>query len=436
MNEIYEMNENTNNIPEINSSPVVNGSPKKPKKHTGLKVTAFVLSMALVSVGSIGVYSELSEMRERHESAVAERSIEADEETSVGVENIGLITTEKKSGDAMETEDIVEKLLPSVVGIESKFKVTKQSNNGGFFFGFGGYNDQPTDYTATAAGTGVILTEDGYIVTNAHVIYDSENGGGKAESVSIILEDDEKHDAELVGYDIDCDIAVLKIDEKGLSAAEFGDSDSLRLGESVIAIGNPLGFELKDTVTGGMVSGLNRDITINDRAMTLIQTDAAINNGNSGGPLINKYGQVIGINSSKYSSSWGSNEATIEGIGFAIPSNVVSSIVDDLMNFGFVTGKPQLGISCQNVTETISEMYDMPVGVYIVSVSENSAAEKAGLQKGDIITGIDGKDISTVDELNAKKNKHSAGDEIELTYIRDGEEKTAKVILDEVEQED
>lgn len=436
MNEIYEMNENTNNIPEINSSPVVNGSPKKPKKHTGLKVTAFVLSMALVSVGSIGVYSELSEMRERHESAVAERSIEADEETSVGVENIGLITTEKKSGDAMETEDIVEKLLPSVVGIESKFKVTKQSNNGGFFFGFGGYNDEPTDYIATAAGTGVILTEDGYIVTNAHVIYDSENGGGKAESVSVILEDDEKHDAELVGYDIDCDIAVLKIDEKGLSAAEFGDSDSLRLGESVIAIGNPLGFELKDTVTGGMVSGLNRDITINDRAMTLIQTDAAINNGNSGGPLINKYGQVIGINSSKYSSSWGSNEATIEGIGFAIPSNVVSSIVDDLMNFGFVTGKPQLGISCQNVTETISEMYDMPVGVYIVSVSENSAAEKAGLQKGDIITGIDGKDISTVDELNAKKNKHSAGDEIELTYIRDGEEKIAKVILDEVEQED
>lgn len=430
------MNENTNNIPEINSSPVVNGSPKKPKKHTGLKVTAFVLSMALVSVGSIGVYSELSEMRERHESAVAERSIEADEETSVGVENIGLITTEKKSGDAMETEDIVEKLLPSVVGIESKFKVTKQSNNGGFFFGFGGYNDEPTDYIATAAGTGVILTEDGYIVTNAHVIYDSENGGGKAESVSVILEDDEKHDAELVGYDIDCDIAVLKIDEKGLSAAEFGDSDSLRLGESVIAIGNPLGFELKDTVTGGMVSGLNRDITINDRAMTLIQTDAAINNGNSGGPLINKYGQVIGINSSKYSSSWGSNEATIEGIGFAIPSNVVSSIVDDLMNFGFVTGKPQLGISCQDVTETISEMYDMPVGVYIVSVSENSAAEKAGLQKGDIITGIDGKDISTVDELNAKKNKHSAGDEIELTYIRDGEEKTAKVILDEVEQED
>ncbi|MCR5706979.1 MAG: trypsin-like peptidase domain-containing protein [Ruminococcus sp.] len=411
------------------------GSPKKPKKHTALKITAFAMSMALVSAGSIGIYSEIDAMRDRSKAAAVEQidksAEDVAEEADLILQNVGLINSEEKGGKVMETEDIVDKLLPSVVGIESKFTVTGMSNNNGFFFGFGG-SSQPSEYKATGTGTGVVLTEDGYIVTNAHVIYDSENGGGKADSVSVILDDDESYDAEIIGYDTDCDIAVLKIEAKGLTAAEFGDSDSLRLGESVIAIGNPLGFDLKDTVTGGMISGLDRNITINDKAMTLIQTDAAINSGNSGGPLINKYGQVIGINSSKMSSSWGSNEASIEGIGFAIPSNEVSDIVDDIMEYGYVTGKPQLGISCQDVTQSISQMYDMPVGVYVISVTEDSAADKAGLQKGDIITAIDGDEVTTTEELNAKKNKHSAGDKVELTISRDGKEEKVTVTLDEM----
>ena len=314
------------------------GSPKKPKKHTGMKIAASLMAMALVSAGSIGIYSHLVTPTAQ-ESSVAQVAENDNNSSKISAEAMSLIKTEKADSQELTTEEIVEKVLPSVVGIESTFTITQQ-NNGGMFYGFDGFGDfgfgngdrQPSTTDATATGTGVIITENGYIVTNAHVIYD----------------------AEVIGYDTDCDLAVLKIDAEDLTAAEFGDSDALRLGESVVAIGNPLGFELMDTVTGGMISGLNRDITINDKAMDLIQTDAAINSGNSGGPLINKYGQVIGINSSKMSASY--SEASIDNIGFAIPSNETAQIVDDLMKYGFVTGKPQLGISCQDVTETIAQM--------------------------------------------------------------------------------
>ena len=403
--------------------------PKKQKKHTGLKITASLMAMALVSAGSIGIYSRISPRTAAVQTAAVETGDETSE-SNINVDNVSLIKTEKSdSGEALTTEEIVDKVLPSVVGVESKFTVTSQ-NTGGFFFGFGG-DREPVTSEATGTGTGVVITDSGYIVTNAHVIYDSEYGGQLADSVSVLL-DDKTYDAEVVGYEVDFDLAVLKIDAKGLTAAEFGDSDSLRLGETVTAIGNPLGFDLMNTVTGGMISGLNRNISINDTDMTLIQTDAAINSGNSGGPLINKYGQVIGINSSKMSSTY-YGEASIEGIGFAIPSNVVSRIVDQLMKYGYVTDKPQLGISCQDVTETIANMYNLPVGVYVTAVTENGAAEAAGLQAGDIITGIDDKDITTSEELNAEKNKHTAGDKVELKYVRNGEEHTAKVTLDKVD---
>jgi serine protease Do len=410
------------------------GSPKKPKKHTALKIAASLMAMVCVSAGSIGVYSKINDRFSDTKAVVEDSSSETSAESSaIKADTVGLIKTEKNSSGEMDTADIVEKLLPSVVGVESKFEITQQDNSG-FYFGFGGFGreSEPSTYTATGTGTGVVITDNGYIVTNAHVIYDSENGAGEAKSVSVILNDEENYDAEIIGYDTDCDIAVLKIKAEGLTAAEFGNSDELRLGESVIAIGNPLGFELMDTVTGGMISGLNRNITINDKAMNLIQTDAAINSGNSGGPLINKYGQVIGINSSKMSSSY-SGQASIEGIGFAIPSNSVSSIVDDIMKYGYVTGKPQLGVSCQDVTENLSEMFDLPVGVYVTAVSDGSAADKAGLKKGDVITAVDGKEVKTCEELNAQKNLHSAGDKIELTYTRDGKEEKAEVTLDEVE---
>ena len=420
------------------------GSPKKPKKHIGAKIAASLMAMTLVSAGSIGIYRSVSGVGKTAPAAVESAEAEAVEEATEKVskkaktDNVSIVKGTSAENGALSTEDIVDKVLPSVVGIESTFTVTTQNSGFNFgdfgaFGGFGGFdfgqNQEPQTSEATATGTGVAITEDGYIVTNAHVIYDTEYGSGLANSISVLLDDDKSYDAEVIGYDTDCDIAVLKIKAKGLAAAEFGDSDDLKLGESVIAIGNPLGFELMDTVTSGIVSGLNRQITINDKAMTLIQTDTAINSGNSGGPLINKYGQVIGINSSKMSASY--SETSIEGIGFAIPSNEVAQIVDDLMEYGYVTGKPQLGISCQDVTETISKMYNLPVGVYVTAVSDGSAAEKAGLQSGDVITAVDGEEVKNSAELTAKKNQHKAGDSLELTFTRSGEEQKVTVTLDE-----
>ena len=401
-----------------------NNNSGKTRKNTFGKVTAFLMAMVMVSGGSIAVYRQFTESPV---SAVTDTTeTVSDKKASLTAEPVSLINTDNNSGTALTTEEVVQKVLPSVVGVESEFTVT--SNNNGYYYGFG----MPTTSTATGTGTGVVITEDGYIVTNAHVIYDSEYGAGLSEKITVHINDDNSYEAEVIGYDTDCDLAVLKIDATGLTSAEFGDSDGLMLGESVIAIGNPLGFDLKNTVTSGIVSGLNRNITINDKAMNLIQTDTAINSGNSGGPLINKYGQVIGINSSKMSASYG--EASIEGIGFAIPSNETSKIIDDLMSYGYVTGKPQLGISCQDVTENVSRMYNMSVGVYITEVSSGSASEKAGLQSGDIITAVDGVEVSTAEELNAQKNTHSAGDTIEVTYIRNGREETTEITLDEIKK--
>lgn len=416
-----EYNFNIEEIEEAGGSP----SPKKPKKHTAMKITASLMAMVLVSAGSIGVYKQVAESPSQTTNITAENSAS---ENVIKADAMGLITTENSVSSVLTTEEAVNKVLPSVVGIESKF--TMVSNNNNYFFGFN--NGQSTE-TSVGTGTGVIITDNGYIVTNAHVIYDSQYGAGLASDISVLLNDDKSYDAEVIGYDTDCDLAVLKINAENLNPAELGNSENLKLGESVIAIGNPLGFELMNTVTSGIVSGLNRNITINDKSMNLIQTDAAINSGNSGGPLINKYGQVIGINSSKMSNTYGSG-ASIEGIGFAIPSNEVSAIVDDIMKYGYVTGKPQLGISCQDVSETVSQMYNMPIGVYVVEVSEGSAAENAGLKSGDIITAVDGVEITTSEELNAQKNLHSAGDKIKITYMRNGEEYTATVELDEAVQ--
>lgn len=423
MNE-YNM-ENFENQDNISENPFVSGQIKKKKKHTGLKITAFLMAMTMVSGGSVMAYRSIAGETEHSVSQTENGHEETPEKSKITAKTMSIINAEDIGSEELSTEDIVEKSLPSVVGIKSEFTV--QNPSGSYYYGFG--SNMPSSSEATSTGTGVIITEDGYVVTNAHVIYDSQYGAGLSEKISVLVSDGESYDAEVVGYDTDCDIAVLKIDAKDLVPAEFGDSDSLRLGEPVTAIGNPLGFDLMNTITSGIVSGLDRQIIINDKEMTLLQTDAAINSGNSGGPLINKYGQVIGINSSKMSASY--SETSIEGIGFAIPSNEVSKIVDDLMEYGYVTGRPQLGISCQDITENVSQMYDMPLGVYVISVSEDSAAEKAGLETGDIITKVDGEEVKSYSELNAQKNLHEAGDKITLTYIRKGKTRTAEVVLDE-----
>lgn len=411
-------NENTEN----------NEDTKKPKKRVGLKIAAALMAFSLVSAGSIGIYSRLDDTADKSVSVSEEAEPSKSEKksnNSASAGNINYLAASQKDGIGITTEEIVEKMLPTVVGIESSFTSQSSANSFGFGYGFGG----GTPSQSKATGTGVVITKDGYIVTNAHVIYDTQYGSGLADSISVLMNDEKSYDAEVIGYDTDCDLAVLKINADNLTAAEFGDSDNLRLGESVIAIGNPLGFELMNTVTKGIVSGKDRRITINDKSMNLIQTDAAINSGNSGGPLIDMNGKVIGINSSKMSSSY--SATSIEGIGFAIPSNEASKIVEDLMKYGYVTGKPQFGISAQDVTETISNMYNLPLGAYITAVEEGSAADEAGLIAGDVITGADGEKITTVEELNIIKNKHTAGDEIEITYVRSGKTQKATVTLGE-----
>ena len=419
---------------------------KKPKKkHTGLKVAAFVLAMVLVSGGSIGVYEGI-----RSSNADNSSSIVASNDSSAAESSTGDSSSSKKSDSSqswiqlastngsMSVADIVKKVTPSVVGVQSTFSSSNGSNNNpmngyGGFFGYGSQGNNGSQ-GMTGVGTGIIMSKDGYIVTNAHVIYDDEYGYGEASSVQIQMSDEETtYDARIVAYDKEADIAVLKIDADNLTPAEFGDSSSCEVGEMVVAIGNPLGLQFQNTVTCGIISALDRKVTINVNTMTLIQTDTAINNGNSGGPLINSSGQVIGINSAKMSSTY-SGEATVEGIGFAIPMSEAKSIVDDLINYGYVTGRPQLGISCQDVTEAVSQAYNIPVGAYIFSVTAGGAADQAGLQPGDVITGIQDQTISTTEELNAVKNQYKAGDTITLTYVRAGETKKVDVTLAEVQQ--
>ena len=450
MNE-YNYTYNNNNGAEENGNNYTgfstdggNNNQKPPKKHTGLKAAAFVLAMVVVSGGSINAYRYFADEKPSS-SSVSDDDITADssmetKESIIKAQAVSIIEPTETDGKALSTEEVVKKVLPSVVGIESSFEMAQSMPSIGddfFDFGFGGFGgfdygeSEPQTREFKGTGTGVIVTENGYIVTNAHVIYDSEYQSGLAKEVNVLLDDDTSYEAEVIGYDVDCDLAVLKIDESGLTPAEFGDSDSLQLGESVIAIGNPLGFDLKNTVTGGMISGLDRNITINDKCMNLIQTDTAINSGNSGGPLINKYGQVIGINSSKMSSSYSTSGASIEGIGFAIPSNTAASIIDDIMQYGYVTGKPQLGISCKAIDEASAKMNDWPMGIYVYAVNKDSAAQKAGLRRGDIIVKADGKKVTTFEELVAEMNKHSAGEEFEITFVRDDDEQTVTVTLDE-----
>ena len=225
----------------------------------------------------------------------------------------------------------------------------------------------------------------------------------------------------------------MKIDATGFTPATFGNSDELRVGELVIAVGNPLGFELFGTVTSGIVSARDREIAINDRQMTLIQTDTAINEGNSGGPLLNSCGQVVGINSAKMSSSYGS--ASVEGLGFAIPINKAKEIIDDLVNYKHVKGRPQIGITAVNIDEVYSSYRGLPMGIYVRTVAEGSAAEAAGIRIGDIIIGINDEAVTTMEELNSIKNKFKAGETVTLKVYREGQDIDVDLILHEAHNE-
>ena len=261
------------------------------------------------------------------------------------------------------------------------------------------------------SGSGVIMTEDGYIITNNHVV---EN----APQVSVQLNDGTQLQAKIIGCDEKTDLAVLKVESnEKLTAAEFGNSDLLQPGERAYAIGSPGGVELANTITGGFISAINRDITIDDRVMTLIQTDASINPGNSGGALINKYGQVVGITSAKMSSQ-GFGTASYEGLGFAIPMSTAKDIVDELIAHGYITGRPSIGITGQNISAQRAQASNLPQGVYIRSIDERAHAASENLLAGDIITKVDGQEIKTMDEINKIKETKKAGDKLTLTVYR------------------
>ncbi|MCM1127067.1 MAG: trypsin-like peptidase domain-containing protein [Lachnospiraceae bacterium] len=275
--------------------------------------------------------------------------------------------------------------------------------------------------TSAAAGSGFIITDDGYIVTNYHVIENSN-------SIKVSLYDGTSYEAELIGYDGSNDIAVLKVDAKGLTPVVLGDSDNLNVGDSVVAIGNPLG-ELTFSLTSGAVSALNREVTFsNNMTMDLIQTDCAINSGNSGGALFNLYGEVIGVTNGKYSSS-GMGSTSIDNIGFAIPISHVKGIVESIIENGYIA-KPYIGVTVMDVSEE-TQSYGLPKGAAVKEITEDSPASKAGLKENDIITEVNGNEIDGSRGLVNAIGNTSAGDEVTLTVYRQGKSVEIKIVVEE-----
>jgi len=271
-----------------------------------------------------------------------------------------------------------------------------------------------------STGTGVVLSENGYIVTNAHVV---EN----ATSVKVLFTDKRTLDASPVGMDVISDLAVLQVDADDLTAAEFGDSSSLQVGDAVVAIGDPLGVELRGTMTDGIISAINRDITTEGRTMTLIQTNAALNSGNSGGPLLNCYGQVIGINTMKIGDYM--NSAGVEGLGFAIPSTTVKEIVDQLIAQGYVSGRPTIGITGQEISSFDQLYYRIPQGIYITEVAAGSDAEAKGIQPGDILLQFAGARITNSEALKNALYSYQAGDTVNIVIYRNGNQYSLDITL-------
>jgi len=300
------------------------------------------------------------------------------------------------------------KILPSIVGIKVEYTVSSNFS----IYGMGTAKSE-----ASASGSGIIISDDGYILTNNHIVATSSSESyyqvSDANKVTVTLyNDDTEYEAKIVGKDEQTDLAVIKIEKTGLSKAEFADSDSIKVGEFAMAVGNPLGMQ--SSITCGVVSAVNREVTDSDgKKFTLIQTDAAINSGNSGGALVNGEGKVIGINTLKLSGTG------IEGMGFAIPINSTTDITSQLIQYSKVK-RPYIGISGVDLDEKTAKVYNLVVGVYVKSIEDFSAAEKAGVKVGDVITEVDGQKVTTMDEVNEIKNKKNIGDTLKLKIYRNG----------------
>jgi serine protease Do len=382
---------------------------KRPRNH-GYLVAALGLVLLFVA-GVSTVYRETSQeivsessepmaaatyvaaAAEETEPPEAQTEQETEDNTAVLGSGAELVMNEE-TGETMELSEIYKKVIPSVVSISA-------TGNG-----------------STSTGTGIIMSQDGYIITNYHVV-------STAVEITVLLTDETEYAATVVGGDETSDLMVLKIDAEGLTPAEFGDSDQMEVGDAVVAIGDPLGIELRGTMTNGIICGIKRDVSVEDRTMTLMQTNAALNSGNSGGPLVNMMGQVIGINTMKLTSDY----ASVEGIGFAIPISTAKPIVDELVEKGYVTGRPAFGFTVEALDARILLYYNLPGWLCVRSVDLDSDAYAQGIREGDIITAVDGTTVSSAEELSRIKNSHTAGDQVTVTIYRNGKSYEVTVTL-------
>lgn len=387
------------------------GRTKPPKSHRGIVALLLIAVILLIGLSTMLGFSSLRLFQQLNEQRTEKTICFGTAETPTEASSLVTINAVQDSAAAsagfpalaqaeegLSLQEIYVKCIPSVASIITK------------------------TYSGTATGTGVIYSESGYIVTNYHVI----EGG---ESYTVQLTDDRVLSATLVGDDPTSDLAVLQVNAAGLTSAVFGDSDALQVGDAVVAIGDPLGVEYRGTMTDGIVSAINRNVNLDGRTMNLIQTNAALNSGNSGGPLINSLGQVIGINTVKIGAF--ADKAGVEGLGFAIPSTVVKDIVDQIIFQGYVSGRPYLGITGENLSIFYQRYYRLPDGMYISAVAEGSNAAAAGIAPGDILLSIDDTRVYTQSDLDTLLYGYTAGDEVTIVIYRGGYTMQATITLEE-----
>ena len=400
------------------------GSTRPPKRRSGLVAVLLIAVILLCSIsGALGIlnirlFSQLQEQKASDLSFYGDNNALPLPSADATVPNASdpPATTSPRGEETLELVPAPEgtENIPQYEGlslqeiyaqaIDSVVSIACTLNNG------------------SSSGTGVVLTETGYIVTNSHVI---EN----ATAISVLLTDGRTLAARIVGADTVSDLAVLWVDAEDLTAAQFGDAATLRVGDVAVAIGDPLGIELRGTMTDGIISAINRNVTSGGRTMTLIQTNAALNSGNSGGPLLNCYGQVIGINTMKIGAF--TDSAGVEGLGFAIPSTTVKEIVDQLIAQGYVSGRPSLGLTLRETSITERQFYRLPSGLLITGITENSDAARKGLKAGDILIELDEKNTPDQASLEAVIYSHKAGDALDAVIYRSGRYYSVQLILGE-----
>ena len=388
------------------------GSTQPPKSHRALLALLLVIIIFLggiataLSILNIRLFQELHRKENALTVAYAVQSqTEAEADPTLATyprEKTTVDLQQTPDGDSREGEmslqEIYETNIPAVVSISA------------------------STGSGSSTGTGVVLSANGYLVTNYHVIR-------QALAINVTLTDERELRATLVGEDPVSDLAVLRVDAEDLTPAQFGDSDGVRVGDSVVAIGDPLGVELRGTMTDGIVSAISRDVQVDGRVMNLIQTNAALNSGNSGGPLINRFGQVIGINTMKIGTL--ADSSGVEGLGFAIPSATVKEIVNQLLSQGYVSGRPWLGIEVESYSTFYQRFYRVPKGVYVTDVQAGSPAEAADLRIGDIILAADGSAVTDMDALNTQLYTHAPGDSMTFSVYRNGRQGEVTVTLEE-----